>query len=308
MKYFSRIAMLLILLSLACTSLPAQQKHRALIVTGQDGAHWWKGSTDAIEKILGQSGLFEVDVAVSPPFGQDISTFRPAFGKYNLVIANYGGTTWSKEAQKDLEAYMVNGGALVVIHSAIVPMADWPEYNKMTALGAWDGRDESVGPYVYFKHGRIVYDYSPGPAGHHGLQHPFDVTHKAVEHPILKGLPTVWSHFKDELYTYLRGPAQHMEILATTVDDTRPQGIGREEPIMWTVNYGKGRVFVTVMGHVGNDPELRYAMECTGFQVTLLRGCEWAVTGKVTQPVPKDFPSKGVQTFRKEFKAPFHAK
>ncbi|MDR0262416.1 MAG: ThuA domain-containing protein [Sphingobacterium sp.] len=308
MKYFSRIAMLLILLSLACTSLPAQQKHRALIVTGQDGAHWWKGSTDAIEKILGQSGLFEVDVAVSPPFGQDISTFRPAFGKYNLVIANYGGTTWSKEAQKDLEAYMVNGGALVVIHSAIVPMADWPEYNKMTALGAWDGRDESVGPYVYFKNGRIVYDYSPGPAGHHGLQHPFDVTHKAVEHPILKGLPTVWSHFKDELYTYLRGPAQHMEILATTVDDTRPQGIGREEPIMWTVNYGKGRVFVTVMGHVGNDPELRYAMECTGFQVTLLRGCEWAVTGKVTQPIPKDFPSKGVQTFRKEFKAPFHAK
>lgn len=308
MKYFSRIAMLLTLLSLACTSLWAQQKHKALIVTGQDGAHWWKGSTDAIEKILEQSGLFEVDVAVSPPFGQDIAPFRPAFGNYNLVIANYGGTTWSKETQKDLERYMANGGALVVIHSAIVPMADWPEYNKMTALGAWDGRDESVGPYVYFKHDRIVYDYSPGPAGHHGLQHPFDVTHKAVEHPILKGLPLVWSHFKDELYTYLRGPAQHMEILATTVDDTRPQGIGREEPIMWTVNYGKGRVFVTVMGHVGNDPELRYSMECTGFQVTLLRGCEWAVTGKVTQVVPKDFPTKGVQTFRKEFKAPFHAK
>ena len=77
---------------------------------------------------------------------------------------------------------------------------------------------------------------------------------------------------------------------------------------MWTVNYGKGRTFVTVMGHVGNDPELRYAMECTGFQVTLLRGCEWAATGQVTQPVPKDFPSDGIQTLRKEFKAPFNAK
>lgn len=303
-----KVLLLILPLLSGWTTLLGQQKHKALIVTGQDGSHWWKGSTDAIEKILENSGLFDVDVAISPPYGQDISTFRPHFRDYSLIISNYGGTTWSQETRQDLEQYMANGGALVVIHSAIVPMADWPEYNKMTALGAWDGRDETVGPYVYFKNNRLVYDYSPGPAGHHGLQHPFDVTHKATDHPILKGLPTVWSHFKDELYTYLRGPAEHMEVLATTIDDTRPQGLGREEPLMWTVNYGKGRVFVTVMGHVGNDPELRYAMECTGFQVTLLRGSEWAVTGKVTQAIPKDFPSKGVQTFRKEFKAPFNAK
>ncbi|RKF36996.1 hypothetical protein BCY89_04890 [Sphingobacterium siyangense] len=308
MKNNMKVLLLILTLLSGWTTLMGQQKHKALIVTGQDGSHWWKGSTDAIEKILENSGLFDVDVAVSPPYGQDISTFRPHFRDYSLIISNYGGTTWSQETRQDLEQYMAGGGALVVIHSAIVPMADWPEYNKMTALGAWDGRDETVGPYVYFKNNRIVYDYSPGPAGHHGLQHSFDVTHKATDHPILKGLPTVWSHFKDELYTYLRGPAEHMEVLATTIDDTRPQGLGREEPLMWTVNYGKGRVFVTVMGHVGNDPELRYAMECTGFQVTLLRGCEWAVTGKVTQAIPKDFPSKGVQTFRKEFKAPFNAK
>ena len=224
-KCFHSILLMIFVLLSSFATLFAQQKHKALIVTGQDGAHWWKGSTEAIELILEQSGLFEVDVAVSPAFGQDISSFRPNFRGYNLVIANYGGNTWSKETQKDFELYMGSGGALVVIHSAIVPMADWPEYNKMTGLGAWEGRDESVGPYVYYKNNRIVYDYSPGPAGHHGLQHPFDVTHKALEHPVLKGLPVVWSHFKDELYTYLRGPAQHMEILATTDDDTRPQGI-----------------------------------------------------------------------------------
>ena len=32
-------------------------------------------------------------------------------------------------------------------------------------------------------------------------------------------------------------------------------------------------------------------MECVGFQATLLRGLEWAATGKVTLPVPKRFPS-----------------
>lgn len=48
-------------------------------------------------------------------------------------------------------------------------------------------------------------------------------------------------------------------------------------------------------------------MRCTGFQVTLLRGCEWAATGAVTQEVPTDFPLKDTYTLRPEFKAPFHA-
>jgi uncharacterized protein len=32
-------------------------------------------------------------------------------------------------------------------------------------------------------------------------------------------------------------------------------------------------------------------MKCVGFITTLLRGAEWAATGKVTQKVPKDFPT-----------------
>ncbi|MDG2186466.1 MAG: ThuA domain-containing protein, partial [Mariniblastus sp.] len=34
-----------------------------------------------------------------------------------------------------------------------------------------------------------------------------------------------------------------------------------------------------------------YSMECVGFITTFTRGSEWAATGKVTQGVPKDFPS-----------------
>jgi|GEM_PF-5257717 hypothetical protein len=52
---------------------------------------------------------------------------------------------------------------------------------------------------------------------------------------------------------------------------------------------------------------MTYSMRCTGFQVTLLRGCEWAATGAVTQEVPTDFPLKDTYTLRPEFKAPFHA-
>jgi type 1 glutamine amidotransferase len=53
------------------------------------------------------------------------------------------------------------------------------------------------------------------------------------------------------------------------------------------IDYGKGRVFHTVLGH---DEE---AMRCRGFYTTLQRGTEWAATGKVvrTAKVPDDFPT-----------------
>jgi hypothetical protein len=44
-------------------------------------------------------------------------------------------------------------------------------------------------------------------------------------------------------------------------------------------------VFHTVLGHAD------YSINCVGFITTLQRGTEWAATGKVTQQVPKDFPT-----------------
>jgi hypothetical protein len=32
-------------------------------------------------------------------------------------------------------------------------------------------------------------------------------------------------------------------------------------------------------------------MQCVGFITTLQRGAQWAATGKVTQAVPKSFPT-----------------
>ena len=59
-----------------------------------------------------------------------------------------------------------------------------------------------------------------------------------------------------------------------------------------------------VLGHCGNDPKMTYAMTCTGYQTTLLRGCEWAATGTVTLPLPVDFPDQVRSTLRPEFKLP----
>lgn len=271
---------------------------RTLVIAGQDGSHWSEGAAECVRRMLENSGLFSVDVLITPDWGEDMSSFHPKFKKYGLVIIDYGGVEWAEAVKQEFESYVENGGGVVFIHSSIIPMENWPEYNRMTGLGAWNGRDEKWGPYLYMQDGRYVYDYSPGWAGHHGLQHHTVIDHQAPDHPIVKGLPRSWHHFKDEIYTRLRGPAENIEIIATTHDS------GRDEPVMWTVRYGKGRVFTDVLGHCGSDPNMTYARTCTGYQVTFIRGCEWAATGAVTQPVPPDFPDKDNYTLRKDFKAP----
>jgi type 1 glutamine amidotransferase len=95
-------------------------------------------------------------------------------------------------------------------------------------------------------------------------------------------------HAKDELWHGLRGPAEELTILASAFS---PRTEARE-PMLWTVGFGAGRVFVTVLGHVWAGGETT-AVECVGFQHTLARGCQWAATGTVDLPVPQNFPKEG---------------
>jgi type 1 glutamine amidotransferase len=156
----------------------------------------------------------------------------------------------------------------------------------MTGLGGWYGRTEKHGPYVYLdEKGKVVRDTSPGDGGHHGPQHEFQIRTRDPKHPIMQGLPPVWMHTKDELYDKLRGPAENMHILATAHASPEFDGSGRHEPMLMTLEYGGGRVFHTVLGHAD------YSINCVGFITTLQRGTEWAATGKVTQDVPKNFPT-----------------
>jgi type 1 glutamine amidotransferase len=63
--------------------------------------------------------------------------------------------------------------------------------------------------------------------------------------------------------------------------------------MLMIVEYGKGRIFHTALGHAD------YSMNCVGFVTTFQRGTEWAATGKVTIPVPKDFPTDKKSSSRK---------
>jgi type 1 glutamine amidotransferase len=271
-------------LSLMADRAMAAEKLKALLIDGQNN-HDWKSTSPILKKELEDSGRFTVDVATSPPQGADMSGFRPKFADYDVVVSNYNGDRWPKETERDFIDYLREGHGFVSVHAANNAFATWPEYNEAIGLGGWFGRSDKSGPYVYYKENKLVRDDSAGHAGSHGQQHEFVVQIRKADHPITKGLPEKWMHTKDELYDSLRGPAKNMEVLATAYSDPGTGGTGRDEPMLMVLKFGNGRVFHTTLGHAD------YSLKCVGFITTLLRGTEWAATGEVTIPVPKDFPT-----------------
>jgi type 1 glutamine amidotransferase len=286
----------------ACT-LYGKKPVKALLITGQNN-HNWQVSHIVIKDILEQSGLFTVDFAISPEKGKDMSAFIVDFTPYSLVILDYNGDQWPEQTMKNFEQYAEKGGGIIVYHAADNSFPKWEAYNKICALGGWEGRNENAGPYAYWNNDELIRDYSPGNGGSHGAQHEYMMNARTTNHPIINGLPNRWAHAKDELYDRMRGPANIGALLFTAFSEKDKGGSGREEPLMFTVEYGKARIFHTMLGHCGPTYENNPAMQCAGFQITLLRGAEWAATGKVKQKVPKDFPTSTYVSYRYDYKAP----
>ena len=294
---------------------------KTLIVDGQNNHDQWAKVTYMMKRYLEETGKFSVDVqrtkytwngkgfvdkykipglaaTVDLPKSRMDSSFHPNFAAYDVVICNFGwnAAPWPKETQEDFDKFIKKGGGLVIIHAADNSFAEWPAYNQMIGIGGWGNRSEKDGPYVYYDlNNQLVRDMAPGRAGSHGPQKDYLITIRNANHPITKGMPLTWMHAQDEMYDRLRGPAENMEVLGTSFSSIENKGSGRHEPMLLTINYGKGRIFHTPMGHAD------YSVSCVGFITSILRGTQWAATGKVDIPIPADFPKPDVVS-KREFK------
>lgn len=282
----------------SCQSKPI----KALVVSGQNN-HNWQVSHKVLKQILDNSGLFVTDIALTTPAGGDMSTFKPDFSQYDVVVLDYNGDRWPAETDSAFVKYVRKGGGVVIYHAADNAFSDWEEFNRIIALGGWEGRNEKSGPYCYLKDGELVLDNRPGHGGSHGQQREYPMHCRNAKHPITKGLPDNWMHARDEMYDSMRGPANIKDLLYSGTADPATGGSGREEPLVFTVDYGKARIFHLMLGHCGPTAEDNPAMQCVGFQTLLLRGAEWSATGKVKQPVPADFPTDQSVSLRPDYKA-----
>jgi hypothetical protein len=131
---------------------------------------------------------------------------------------------------------------------------------------------------------------------HHSPVHDYKIDIRDTDHPITRGMGPFLAK-TDELYAGLKcRPTGEFHVLATGWDDHAlyvakprdplPTGPSRDEPLLWTVPYGTGRVFATMLG---NDMR---AVRTPGFVATFVRGTEWAATGAVTIPLPPELQVK----------------
>ena len=294
-----RASRALLLFSIAASAAPPI---RVMLLDGEQGGpyHAWQETSPYLKRMLDETKIFSTDVVTAPPKDGEFSAFRPEWSKYQVIVANYDvpDERWPEQLKQSFETYMRNGGGLVTVHGADNAFPGWRAYNLMIGIGGWRGRTEAAGPLWYIRDGKLVADNTPGRAGSHGARKPFKIVNRAPNHPIMKGLPKEWMHSADELYATLRGPGENMTVLGSAWSDPNNKGTDRDEPILMVINFGKGRVFHTTLGH-----DIA-AMNSVGFIATLQRGTEWAATGKVTQKVPKDFPTADAPATRAEYNPP----
>ncbi len=228
---------------------------RVLIISGRNN-HLWQKTTPELKKMYEESGRFAVDVTHEPG-----KCDRKMLSKYDVIVSNWSawpeltGHQWPQETKTAVEQFVGEGKGLVVFHAASATFHDWPQYQQMVGA-TWDV--EKTG---------------------HGPIRPLKVLIRDKRHPITNGMEDFV--ITDELWHRMATqPGIRVLCEAFSVQDKMRDGIrhGTEkpEPVAVCTEFGNGRCFNNILGH---DVA---AMRNSGWRTLMLRGTEWAATGKVT--------------------------
>jgi type 1 glutamine amidotransferase len=248
----------------ALTMLPAattsEPRLKVLILTGETDipAHNWRLTTPFLRELLSNTGRFEVK-ALEEVRGLN----KQILSGYDAVVVNYNGPRWGPDAEEALEQFLKSGKGMVAIHNC--------SYGTFFGQSKIKGRYTDGGPVWSEYADMLGSTWKPANVGH-APRGTFTVKWVDREHPISLGLePSFVAN--DELY-HKMDLRPNVHVLATAFDQTT----GRDEPMVWTIPFGAGRVVHIPMGH---DV---LAMRQPGFVNTFARSVEWVATAKVTLP------------------------
>jgi type 1 glutamine amidotransferase len=194
----------------------AQNVKRVVIVTGENSyaGHVWKETSAEIKSILEADKNLRVTLEPDPNF-----IAAGAFLGYDAAVFDFRNAKpleKDEKVQANILKFLGDGKGLVVIHWADGAFPYWPEFVNI------------VGRAQQSKH---------DPRG------PFAVQIVNHNHPVTRGMKDFQTD--DELYYDTKEGDRPIEILATA----HSKVMDKDFPMALTVQYGRGRVFNTPMGH-----------------------------------------------------------
>ena len=204
---------------------PFTEGTKVLLVTGLDyPGHKWRLTAPVIRHLLEQDPRLRVRIIEDPD-----ALGQANLKQWDVVLLHF--QTWEtpgpgEASRANLKRFVENGGGLVSVHFACGAWhGEWPEFQNIV--------------------GRVWHGSGPGKAQHDAYGK-FLVEIADKDHAITKGLADFET--TDELYTCLTGDAPiHLLAHAKSKVDQHyhPQAFVRD--------YGKGRVFLTTLGHDVNS-------------------------------------------------------
>ncbi|MBN2594706.1 MAG: ThuA domain-containing protein [Sedimentisphaerales bacterium] len=193
------------------------QRKKVLIVTGVDyPGHKWKLTAPVLAKAIAADKRLDVSITEEP---NDLA--KQSLGDYDVIVLHF--MDWEvpdpgPKARANLKRVVKNGTGLVLVHFACGAFQEWPEFVKLAGR-VWDPKLRGHDP-----HGK------------------FTVKITDERHPAMKGMKEFET--VDELYTCLAGQTP-IKVLATA----RSKVDNKDYPMAFVLNFGKGRVFHSVLGH-----------------------------------------------------------
>ncbi|MAT68092.1 MAG: hypothetical protein CMJ58_01060 [Planctomycetaceae bacterium] len=207
---------------------------RIVLVAGKKdhgaGEHDYPAWKKVWSRLLAEAPDTEIETAEEFPSAEQIEAAD--------VLVFYQRGRWNDDRAAAIDPFLARGGGCVYIHWAVDGQGGQEEFAKRIGLA-------SLGGSIKYRHGPLHVDFSPG-----------------ADHPIARNFDAIdWT---DESYWRLTGDPARLNLIGTGIEDGQPQ------PLFWTVERGRGRVFVSIPGHY------MWTFDDPAFRLLLMRGIAWA--------------------------------
>jgi type 1 glutamine amidotransferase len=207
---------------------------RIVLVSGpkdhKKGEHDYPAWIQVWSRLLTRAPRTQVDTAYEFPSAEQIENAD--------VLVFFQRGRWDDERAAEIDPFLARGGGAVYVHWAVDGRGGQEEFAKRIGLA-------SLGGSIRYRHGPMDIDLSPG-----------------SDHPIARNLDKI--DLVDEAYWKLTGDPSELDLIGTSTEDGEPQ------PTFWTVERGRGRVFVSIPGHYS------WTFDDPAFRALLLRGIAWS--------------------------------